>query len=375
MRVPLLKPNPARLSAHIEDLEALEASGIYSNFGPLNAAFETRLLHEFFEGEGACLTACNATIALLLAIKEATHFGTRRRAPYALMPSFTFAATAHAAIWCGLTPIFYDIEPDTWLPSREAEQRLLERHGDDIAVIVPYATFGNSLDLDGYEALSQRTGVGVVVDAAASLGSRDRQGRSFGQGAAMSVVYSMHATKTFATSEGAVIHSADAARIGRLRQMANFGFDARRSAEMPGLNAKLAELPALLALRKLDEIDAVVERRGALHTLYRQLLPDFVFQTHTGTRTAHQFVPALLPEHAGIARENFVERMKARGVAVATYFSPHLAEHGYFRDVALVDDIPVTEKIAARIVTLPLHDMMEEAEIRYVCDAAMDCLH
>lgn len=373
MRIPLLKPRPIRLSEHPGDLAAHEASGVFSNFGPLNTAFETRLLNEVFGGEGACLTACNATIALLLAVKEAVHFG-GRRGKYALVPSFTFAATAHAAAWCGLTPILYDMEPETWLPSREAERRLLERHGEEVAVILTYATFGNCLDLDWYADLAARTGVGVVIDAAASLGARDAAGRAFGRGAPMSVVYSMHATKTFATSEGAVIHSADRARIARLRQMANFGFDGTRAAQMPGLNAKLAELPALQALRKLDEIDRIVERRAELYALYRALLPGFTFQRHTGSRAVHQFVPALMPEDAGIPRVTFVQRMKERGVDLGTYFSPHLAEQPYFMDIAVVDELPVVTRLAPRVVALPLYDTMEEAELRYVCEAAADCL-
>jgi len=373
MRVPLLKPRPIRLSDHRDDLAALDASGQFSNFGPINTAFETRLRDEMFGGEGACLTACNATVALLLAIKEAVYFG-RRRGRYALVPSFTFAATAHAAAWCGLTPLLYDIEPETWRPSGEAERRLLDRHGDEVAVIVTYATFGNCLDLDGYADLAARTGVGVVVDAAASLGARDAGGHGFGRGAPMSVVYSMHATKTFATSEGAVIYSADTERIARLRQMENFGFDSARAAEMPGLNAKLAEVAALQALRKLDEIDGVVRRRGELYALYRSLLPNFAFQRQTGSRAVHQFVPALLPEGAGVDRARFVQRMKEMGVGLGTYFSPHLAEQPYFKDVSVVDELPVTARIAPRIVALPLYDTMEEAELRYVCESARACL-
>ncbi|MCK0206462.1 DegT/DnrJ/EryC1/StrS family aminotransferase [Starkeya koreensis] len=375
MRVPFLKPRPVRLSDHLDELAAHEASGVFSNFGPVNTAFETRLLHRAFGDEGACMTACNATIALLLALREATYFNRRRGAKFALVPSFTFAATAHAVSWCGLTPILYDVEPGTWLPSREAERRLLERHGDDVAALLPCATFGNCLDLEGYAELSARTGVPVVIDAAASLGSLDAQGRAFGRSAPMAVVYSMHATKTFATSEGAVIYCADKDRIARLRQMANFGFDDRRSSQMPGLNAKLAELPALLALKKLDEIDRIVERRTGLYALYRNLLPDFVFQELTGLRTAHQFVPALLPEGAPVCRADFVQRMKSLGVGLGTYFSPHLAEQPYFREISLVDQLAVTERLASRIVALPLYDEMEEAELRYVCEAAAGCLH
>ena len=93
-------------------------------------------------------------------------------------PSFTFAATAHAALWAGLTPLFCDIdsEPGTRAPPLKTEcctpmpARL---------PAVPYACFGNGLDLDRYARLAQEEGIGVVVDAAASLGSLDGAGHGF----------------------------------------------------------------------------------------------------------------------------------------------------------------------------------------------------
>ena len=150
------------------------------------------------------------------------------------MPSFTFAAAAQAAMWAGLVPLLCDIDPRDWLPDAGAELRLLQRHGADIAVIFPYATFGAALDISRYDALSERFGIPVVVDAAASLGSLEPGGRNFGAGSRHPVVFSMHATKAFATGEAGLVHCADPARIAELRDMANFGFGAPRSAHHAG---------------------------------------------------------------------------------------------------------------------------------------------
>src|ERR1700733_13119676 len=116
MKIPLVRPAPPRLSLAVEELQSLERSGIFSNFGPVNNLFEQEMLERFFGGQGACMTVCNATIGLVLAIKEAVGAVAARAdsGQFALMPSFTCAAAAHAAIWCGLTPIFCDIDPHTW---------------------------------------------------------------------------------------------------------------------------------------------------------------------------------------------------------------------------------------------------------------------
>ena len=181
-KIPFLRPNPPKLSELLDQLAEIEASNIYSNYGPVNTLLEQSLIRQLFAGSGACVTVCNATIGLMLAIRLALGVTPDKGRKYALMPSFTFAATAHAAIWAGLIPLLCDIESDTWLPAAAAEDELLEKYGDEIAVIVPYATFGNNLDLDRYGRLSKKYNIPVVVDAAASLGSSNDNGDSFGTG-------------------------------------------------------------------------------------------------------------------------------------------------------------------------------------------------
>lgn len=370
MQVPFLAPNPPRLSQMVEELRAIEASGVFTNFGPLNSRFEGDVVDRIFGGQGSCLAVCNATIGLMLAIRDAVASSSRQSGRYALMPSFTFAATPHAALWCGLTPVLYDVEPDTWLPSAVEESRLVGKYGDDIAVIIPYATFGNCLDMSRYEQLSQLYSIPIVVDAATSLGSKDSEDRGFGQGSASAIVFSMHATKTFATSEGGLIYSADADRIHRLRNMANFGFSEPRNAHHLGLNAKLSEVSALMALAKLDEITKIVSHRQSLYEAYLSQLPDFSFQRLTSSFTAHQFVAALLPKNARRSRDEFASFMRNAGIGVASYFSPHIAEQPFFRETCVLEALPVTDELSRRVVSLPLFDQMSVDQVRLVCSYA-----
>ncbi len=363
--IPFLRPNPPRLSDALDQLRALEDSGVFSNFGPVNTNFERRIVETCFGGVGAALTVCNATIGLMLAIRACMREGPGRR--YALMPSFTFAATAHAAIWAGLEPLFCDIDPQTWLPCAASEDELIRRHRDGIAVIVPYATFGAVLDLDRYRALAE-AGLPVVVDAAASLGTVTRDGQGFGAGCPLPVIFSMHVTKTFAATEGGLIYSADPALIERLRVMSNFGFGEPRSATMPGLNGKLSEIGALYALLKLDGLEAVVARRAALHAEYIRQCPGLDFQHPTAARQAHQFVPALFRPGDGERAGEVRAAMRAAGIGVANYFMPHLAEQPYFAGFAARAELPVTRDVSRRCLSLPLFDGMSEAELGRVCE-------
>jgi dTDP-4-amino-4,6-dideoxygalactose transaminase len=369
--IPVARPNPPRLSEHVQELKDIEDSGIFSNFGPVNQRFEQELADTVF-GSGHCLTVCNATIGLMVAMRQVLGEDRPRQRRYALMPSFTFAAVAHAAIWNGLTPLFCDIDRQTWLPSADHEEELLKRYQDEIAIVVPYATFGNNLNLRRYEALSENFGVPVVVDAAASLGALDADGKGFGSGFQWPVVFSMHATKTFATGEGGVIYCADAERVKTMRAMCSFGFEVPRVATLPGLNGKLSEVNALTALLQLKKFEGVVEHRRLLSEAYRRYLPEWVHQETYGKRQSFAFQSLLLKDSLKPVRAQIVEVLRASGIGVSTYFSPHLAEQPYFSKYAVAASLAVTQDISERILTLPMFDTMTDSDVHYVVSGLID---
>jgi dTDP-4-amino-4,6-dideoxygalactose transaminase len=359
-RLPLIAPNPPRLSDHLESLRRVEASGVFSNNGPEVQRFEADATRSLFGGHGASLAVGNATLGLMIAIRAAAGMNPRP-GTLALMPALTFAATAHAAAWAGLTPLICDIDPDDWSACATAEERLLAAHGDRIGVVVPYATFGNAISLDRYEGYRQR-GFGVVIDAASSLATRDDAGEGFGARAPFAIVHSMHATKTFAVAEGGLIHSGDEALIATLRTMANFGFDGGRCATLPGINAKLPEVLAVMAQAKLAEIERVADHRAALEVAYRDSLAGLQLQRVSGRRRATQFMAVLLPAHMVHARDAIAARLDAGGVATGRYFSPHLGQQPWFQATATIDATPVADAIGARMLSLPITDAMTVAD-------------
>ena len=366
-RLPLIAPNPPRLSEHLDDLRRVEGSGVFSNNGPEVRAFEADVTRVLFGGQGASLTVANATLGLMIAIREAAGLNP---APgtMALMPALTFTAAAQAADWAGLTPLVADIDPHDWGMAAEAEERLLRQHDGRIGVLVPYATFGNAIDLDRYAWLQQRFGVGVVIDAASSLGTIDDNGRGFGAGASFATVYSMHATKTFAVGEGGLVHSGNPDLIARLRAMSNFGFTAGRTATLPGINAKLPEVLAVIARAKLAEIDATCDARAGVEAAYREALGDFTLQAVRGRRRAMQFMPVLLPPHLAAHRDAIAAAMDADGVGTGTYFSPHLGEQPWLKATALIEPTPVADRVAGAMLSLPITDAMTGDDARRVAE-------
>jgi dTDP-4-amino-4,6-dideoxygalactose transaminase len=369
--IPMARPNPPRLSEHALELAAIEESGTYSNFGPMAKRLERGIVDQMFTS-GECVSVCNATLGLMIAIRQVIGNQMSGKRRFALMPSFTFAATAHAALWNGLTPLFCDVDPDTWLPSEEAEEALLREYGEQIAVIVPYATFGNNLDLAHYDDLYARYGVPIVVDAAASLGSCDTNGRAFGDGSRWPIAFSMHATKPFSTGEGGVLYCADEQRAAEMRAMASFGFEQPRVATLPGLNAKMSEVAALTGCLQLEAFEGVVLQRTALKEMYRSCLPRWTTQRMRGKSQIHTFESVLLPKEVSAERPTIMAELRERGIGTGTYFSPHLAEQPYFAATSVSGPLPCTEELSARVLTLPMFEAMTMDDVKVVADTLQE---
>ncbi|WP_448663483.1 DegT/DnrJ/EryC1/StrS family aminotransferase [Sphingomonas sp. CJ20] len=369
-KLPLIAARPPRLSGMADALLEIEQSGIYTNGGPVVRRFEAAVTEQLFGGVGDCLAVPSATLGLMVAIRHARQ---GRTGTFALMPSFTFAATAHAAIWAGLTPLLIDSDADDWSACPGAEESVLAHYGSQVAVIVPYDTFGTGIDLDRYAWLSRRHGVGVVVDAAASLGNHAADGRGFGTGAPFPIVFSMHATKPFATAEGGLIYSADAEQIAAMRRMSNYGFGPDRSAQGPGINAKLPEILGAMALARLSEIDAVAAHRATLVARYREhLRGQFVFQAGHARRPIAQFMPMLLPPDLAAHRATILADLAEQDIGGGHYFSPHLAQQAYFQESCIAAATPVADAIGARMLSLPVTDAMTVEDVDTICTALLD---
>ncbi len=245
---------------------------------------------------------------------------------------------------------------------------MLSRHAGKVAVVMPYATFGYPIDLGRYKRLASELGVPVVVDGAASLGTCNQYGHGFGAGFTGSVVFSMHATKSFAVGEAGLMYSADPDRIVRLRTMSSFGFGEPRITTMAGLNGKLSEVSALLGRLRLTDYDSVLAHRAALFNRYRDMLPELQFQLRAPGTQAHQFVPALLPAGLGGRRAAIREELALRGITTGAYFSPHLMEQPYFQRVCVGGPLPVCDDVSARMLSLPLFDSMTHDQVDQVVE-------
>ncbi|ANB59868.1 aminotransferase class I/II-fold pyridoxal phosphate-dependent enzyme [Anoxybacteroides amylolyticum] len=362
-KIPFLKPNLITLDSYKHYILEIDNSKIYTNYGPLNDKFEKRILSEYFNDSGAVTTVNNATLGLILAISQLK----RPQGKYALMPSFTFSATPLAAMWCGLEPYFIDINEDDWFMNETQLEEVLHQLGDEVAVVVPYATFGNYLDLSYYQQLHQ-SGIPVVVDAAPCFGTT-YNGQHIGQGFGGAVVFSFHATKSFGIGEGGLIYSYDQELVKNIRIAANFGYYGKRESIAFGLNGKMSEYFAAIGLATLDVYQQKISQREQLYNIYlEEIIEAGLLQQGWGVQTTKgripfQFFSILCPQDE--QNTFYIEKFEHHNIQTVSYFSPACHQQKQFMNCPCAD-LMVTNEVTKRVLSLPFWEEMDRSIVRRI---------
>lgn len=283
-----------------------------------------------------------------------------------IVPGFAFMAAANMARMVGATPVFADIDPDTWCITAETVAPLITER---TRAIVPVHTYGNVCALEPMLALGQGRGVLVIEDAAESIGSRWR-GRMSGTVAPMGV-YSFHATKTVTTGEGGAVTTRDDALAQRMRLYRSHGVARTRYLhEVAGHNFRLTNLQAAIGCAQLEQIDRIAEKRGQVWSLYRERLQ--AMQGVTMQLIEPDVDPVmwavgvrLSPDRFPQGRDAVMDQMTALGIETRPGFYPASAmPHLYGPQM-----LPISDALAASILVLPSSPSLDEARIHRICDA------
>lgn len=360
---PLL-PAADSIAAYIVQIDGCRH---YTNRGPLVGALEQRLAQAMALPDGAVRSASSGTSAIEIAILANAGIARPDR-PIALMPSFTFAASAVAVERCGYQPCFVDVDPAHWTldPDTILHHPLLARAG----LILAVGPYGRLPDMRALEALQARAGVPVVVDAAAAFEQvLDHPAQI---SATVPITISFHATKTFSTGEGGAVLWRNDEGQDRVVQAANFGFLNSREARQAGVNAKLSEYHAAVGLAMLDGFATRRTDYARVSGLYRDLARDRDLggTLHLPPDISSAYVlletdTALGMQHAKQALHGQMietRRWYEAGVHVQTHFAARAA------NLLPVNPLPVTKDLCQRLLGLPMAPDMTAGAIARTLD-------
>ena len=264
------------------------------------------------------LSHCTAAIHLsLLALKVGP-------GDEVIVPDCTWIASAAPVTYVGATPVFADIDPQTWcLDAKSFEACITPR----TKAVIPVNLYGNMPDWDALREVADRHSIAIIEDAAESIGSEFKGGRAGSFGA--TGVFSFHGSKTLTTGEGGMLVTDDDALRARVLFLRDHG---RRPGDRLFHNTevaykyKMSSMQAALGTAQLERVEELVSRKREIFAWYAEELAGLPGVTLNyeapGTRNTYWMVTAVLAERLGLRKERVMELLGAQGIDCRPFFHP-----------------------------------------------------
>lgn len=331
-----------------------------TNNGPLVQLLEVRLaeLHQ----ARFCVSFCNGLWGLVLAMACLAKEGCSE----IIMPSLTYRRMADIAAWLRLTPRFCDVSRDTLAPSVADVEACMNERTALILVIHPIVHLA---DIDGFTALAAKWRLPLLFDSveAAYASHRGKMIGAFGN----AECFSMHASKLLNGFEAGYLTTDDEDLALRLRKMRAFGFFGQDNVDELGLNAKLNEIHAAMALASLDDLEDQVRRNCGRFHAYRDALQglkgvDLVAYDEAEKR-GFKNILVELTESWPLTRAQTLRIMHAENMLARPYYSPplHMRKTAY---PTAFGPLPTTELLSERYMLLPSGEFLDVPDVQVVVD-------
>lgn len=250
-----------------------------------------------------------------------------------IVPDATWIASVAPVRYVGATPVFVDIDRDSWCLSPAAFEAAITKRTKAAVVVDLY---GSMPDWDALNAIAEARGVALIEDAAEAIGSRwrERPAGSFGTLSA----FSFHGSKTLTTGEGGMLVLDDDAILARVLQLRDHGRapgDTMFFNEEVGWKYKMSSMQAALGLAQLERVDELVARKREIFSWYREALQGWngvsLNPDVEGLHNSYWMSTIVLDTRLGITKEELIPRLKAEGVDARPFFYP-LSAIPAFRD-------------------------------------------
>jgi len=338
---------------------AVLASGQLAQ-GPRVAEFEERFAA--YCGVGHAVAVSSGTMALWLALL-AHDIGPGDEV---ITTPFSFIATGNAILYAGATPVFVDIDPETFnIDPAQVEAAITSR----TRAILPVHLYGLPCDMPRLMAIAARHHLAVIEDACQAHGAAidGRRAGSFGTGC-----FSFYATKNMTTGEGGMLTTDDAAVADRARVLRAHGMRQRYYHERLGYNFRMTDVQAALGLVQLERLPTLTTRRRANALFFGSALGDqpelFLPHVEPGYEHVYHQYTIRVPG----TRDAFREGMTARGVGTDVYYPRTIPRQDVYRDLGYSDFLPVAEAATQEVVSLPIHPALSPTELEQIAYAVAE---
>ncbi|MBY5762253.1 DegT/DnrJ/EryC1/StrS family aminotransferase [Rhizobium laguerreae] len=284
-----------------------------------------------------------------------------------ILADTNWVATVAPIVHLGATPVLVDVLPDTWCIDPLGVERAITPR---TKAIIATHIYGNLCDMDALMAMSQRTGIPVIEDAAEAIGSV-WHGRHAGSIGAFGT-FSFHGTKTLTTGEGGMFATSDPALYERVLTLSNHGRARGQTKQFwpddIGFKYKMSNIQAAIGCAQLERIEELVTRKREILASYMVRLSALngisMNPEYTGTLNGAWMPTAVFHPAAGVSREMLQAAFNAADIDARVFFHP-------LSSLSMFEDRPQNVNawsIPERAINLPSYHDMSEADIDRVAD-------
>jgi UDP-2-acetamido-2-deoxy-ribo-hexuluronate aminotransferase len=365
-----LKAQQARIAADLR--RRLDAVLAHCQFvlGPEVAELERELAA--FCGAKHCVSVSSGTDALQIALM-AEGIGP---GDAVFLPAFTYTATAEVPLLLGATPVFVDVDPCTFQidPDHLRARIAAVRAGGKLRprALIGVDLFGQPADWPALSAIAAQEGIFTLDDCAQSFGA-SLGGKMLGTSADATATSFFPSKPLGAYGDGGALFTESDDRAALYRSLRTHGEGTTRYEVMrTGMNGRLDTLQAAVLLSKLTVFPEELKARDKIAAVYDSRLGNAVTipARVPNSTSAWAIYAILLPDTA--ARERMQAGLKAAGVPSAVYYPKALHHQPAYRHTHDGAALPVSEDLATRIMALPLHADLTDADVARICDAVLE---
>jgi dTDP-4-amino-4,6-dideoxygalactose transaminase len=331
----------------------------YTNNGILVKKLESRLAK--FHNTEFCITFCSGFWGLVLAMRSLA----LKNKIEIIMPSLTYRRMADVATWAGLKPHFCEVDINTLAHTRSTVEGCINK---ETALILAVHPIVNCCDAEEFVNLGAEYGIPVLFDSVESVYESISAGKigKFGN----AECFSMHASKLLNGFEGGYVTTNDHKLAHRLGLLRTYGFEGQDNCVIPGgLNAKLNEIHAAMALANLDELEQQIINNRQRYRQYQTGLSGVagirLLEFDESLPTSYKNIVVELSDLWPLTRDETVSILNAENILARAYYDPPLHQkHMNYPHVSA--SLPATEFLAKRFMLLPCGDFVTKNDIEQI---------
>lgn len=292
-------------------------SGWVSSLGEYITKFEEEFAK--YIGVKYALTTSNGTVALHLALVS---LGIKQ-GDEVLVPDLTFVATANAVAYTGATPVFVDVDPETWCIDPEDIKRKITPR---TKAIIPVHLYGHPADMDAIKELADEYDLFVIEDAAEAHGA-EYKGKRVGSLGTCGV-FSFYGNKIITTGEGGMMTTNDENLYEKAKYLRDHAMskDKRYWHTEIGFNYRITNMQAALGLAQLERIKELIDKKRLIFKWYKEFLSDVegikLNPEKEYAKNVYWMVCLVLDDNVEINRDDLMTELKKRGIDTRPFFYP-----------------------------------------------------